>query len=474
MERFYAFIKKHRLIEPSSIIVAGVSGGPDSLALLHLLHNMREAFDLKVIAAHVDHMFRGAESEEEMKFVESFCKKRAIPFASKQIDAAAYGMKHHLSSQMAARECRYGFFSEVMRENHAGYLALAHHGDDQVETIMMRLVRGAAGKSAAGIQAKRPFGEGFIIRPLLGVSKKEILAYNEQYNLEPRFDPSNASEKYTRNRFRMHVLPFIKEENPLAHERFQNFSELQLEDDQLLQELTITEMNRVWIRKEHNLAEIEIDAFKRLPLPLQRRGIQLILNYLYKDVPSSFSSLHIESLLQLLSQTHPSGSLDYPSGLKVTKSYDSCLFTFEHEEHSPFRLEFFPPGMLNLPNGCFISAFITKNTAEVPVNNHSFVVNKACVKFPLAVRSRTTGDKMTVKGMNGSKKVKDIFIDAKIPLSLRDKWPVVEDGRGNIMWLPGLKKSALEEMEATDGEYIVLQYHEQGSSRGQCENEKRH
>ncbi|MCD7036661.1 tRNA lysidine(34) synthetase TilS [Metabacillus sp. GX 13764] len=462
MESFYAFIKKHELIEPFSTIAAGVSGGPDSLVLLHLLHSMKDKLGIQVIAVHVDHMFRGKQSENEMKFVETFCREHRIPFMAKQMDAAAYAKEHRLSSQAAARECRYSFFDEAMAETGARYLALAHHGDDQIETILMRLVRGAAGKSSAGIQVKRPFGNGYLIRPFLGTSRKEILDYSEKHGLNPRYDPSNDSDAYTRNRFRKYVLPFIKEENPLAHERFQNFSELQLEDDRLLQELTEREMNRVWIRKEKDALEIDSDELKRLPLPLQRRGIQLILNYLYKDVPVSFSSLHIESLLQLLSQTHPSGSLNFPGGLKVTKSYHRCLFTFEHEEHSPYCLEFTPPGMLNLPNGCYISAFISADPAEIKASNHSFIVSRTDVELPLIVRSRNAGDKMEVKGMNGSKKVKDIFIDAKIPLAERDLWPIVEDGRGSIMWLPGLKKSALEQTRANNGEYIVLHYDEQG------------
>ncbi|WP_241156748.1 tRNA lysidine(34) synthetase TilS [Bacillus sp. FJAT-42376] len=471
MVPFIPFIKKHQLIEPSSTILAGVSGGPDSLSLLHMLLRIREEWNLNVIVLHVDHMFRGKESEEEMEFVRSFCLKNNVRFEGIQADAGAYARLHHMGSQEAARECRYQFFEQMMKRYNGSSLVLGHHGDDQIETILMRLVRGGKGKSLAGIQPKREFAGGYIVRPLLGMSRQEIMDYCRKEGLSPRFDPSNEKDSYTRNRFRKRVLPFLKEENPRVHEKFQSFSENLSEDEEYLQELTERGMNTVW-RSGHGFAELEIDLLKRLPLPLQRRGIQLILNYLYKSVPSSLSSIHTESVLSLLSQSHPSGSLHLPNGLKAVKSYNLCMFTFEHEEKDPYLLELPVPGEITLPDGGRLTAQLVKEMPDAHLGKNSLLIKRDQVLLPFSVRSRKNGDKLKVKGMNGTKKVKDIFIDKKIAIEARNQWPVLEDANGTILWLPGLTKSAWEENEWSEDEFIFLQYHQQGSSRGQNKHDE--
>lgn len=457
MENLDILIRRQQLIKKGSSIVVGVSGGPDSLALLNMLYKQMEQVDLNIVAAHVDHMFRGEQSRDEMEFVMAFCEERGITCEARQIDVKAYAIKNKLSSQVAARECRYQFFKEILDKHQATYLALGHHGDDQIETILMRLVRGNTGEALAGMKRKRPFHNGYIIRPLLDFSKEQILHYCNENHLMPRFDPSNEKTDYTRNRFRKYVLPFVKQENPLAHEKFQYFSETLLEDETYLNALTEKNMNTVIKRKDNSVVEMDINAFLSLPLPLQRRGIKLILNYLYVNIPSSLSSIHIESLLSLLSQDHPSGSLDYPDGLKVIKSYQTCLFTFEHDEGREYCHVLEIPSVVTLPNGYSISCTFT----QVPIEkkgNDVFLLSEKDFTEPLIVRTRRQGDKIKLKGMNGRKKVKDIFIDEKIPLHSRKSWPVVEDGKGNILWIPGLKKSSLETRNEDGNGCIVLEF----------------
>ncbi|MED4533432.1 tRNA lysidine(34) synthetase TilS [Metabacillus fastidiosus] len=457
MHNFQLFIRKN--IIKGSTVVVGVSGGPDSLALLHLFLSIKKEYSLKIVGAHVDHMFRAEQSEEEMLFVKDFCCQYNIPCEAKQIDIPAYLNMNKISSQAASREHRYNFYKEVMDAYNANYLALGHHGDDQIETILMRMVRGSTGEAIAGMKAVRKFHNGYIVRPLLTASKEEILQYCDLNGLEPRFDPSNEENKYTRNRFRNTVLPFLKSENPLVHERFQYFSETFLEDELYLQELTKEKMNTVLKRKEKSEVEMDTKLFLNLPLPLQRRCIQLILNYLYETIPSSLSSIHIESLLSLLSRDHPSGSLDYPNGLRVIKSYDNCLFTFDYDKSLPYEIPLSIPSTIILPNGSAIDCGILKKPHSLKRGNDVFFLSVGRLKEPLTIRSRKQGDKIKLKGMNGTKKVKDIFIDEKIPLHNRDIWPILEDGDGNILWVPGLKKSVFEEADC-NGDYIFLQYKE--------------
>lgn len=458
IEKVNRFIEKHELILKDSTIIVGVSGGPDSLALLHyLLHHQKES---TIIAAHVDHMFRGKESEEDLLYVKGFCDRYQIPFESIQFDVTSYKKQHGLSSQVAAREVRYQFFDKVMKKHQADYLALGHHGDDQIETILMRLVRGSKGIGYAGMQIQRPFSCGRIIRPFLAVTKAEIEAYCKEYNLMPRLDPSNEKDDYTRNRFRHYVLPFLKQENPAVHAHFLQFNQHLTEDNQVLDELTIEKMNTVMKRNERNEIEIEIPSFLTMPKSLQRRGIQLILNYLYRELPPTLSAVHIDNLLTFLASDHPSGELHFPSGLRIVKSYDSCTYTYTDYKvkSSPYCVRIDTPGLYKLEDGSELKSEVWESYPVDVVGNDCFIIDPTIIHLPIYVRTRKPGDKMTLKGMNGSKKVKDIFIDGKIPLHCRDLWPIVQDDHGEILWLPGLKKSAYEATCKTRSHYIVLQY----------------
>ncbi|WP_411334268.1 tRNA lysidine(34) synthetase TilS [Metabacillus indicus] len=461
LERFRRFLT-HYAVKDTAVVI-GVSGGPDSLALLHLFIRLRSEFGLSLAVAHVDHMFRGAESALEMGFVKDFCRNHDVLCEAVQIDVPKYAEENpEMSLQSAARECRYSFFESVMKKHHAPFIALGHHGDDQIETILMRMTRGSAGTALAGISEQREFAGGSIIRPLLSADKREILEYCSLNHLAPRFDPSNEKLDYTRNRFRKQVLPFLKEENPKVHGRFQYFSRTFKEDEEFLQELSKEKLNTVLKRKEKHEAELDIDLFNTLPMPLQRRCIQLILNYLYEDQPSSLSSIHIESLQSLLSHTHPSGSLDYPDGLKVIKSYQTCLFTFEQIKDQSFSRTVQIPSSTVLPDGHLLTCkIISGKPDEWIAGNDVFVMPAKSLTKPLLIRTRRQGDKIKLKGMNGTKKVKDIFIDAKVPVHRRNSWPVLEDGSGKILWLPGLKKSSFEDAGCGAGDYVVLQYKEQ-------------
>ncbi|WP_110114690.1 tRNA lysidine(34) synthetase TilS [Bacillus sp. CGMCC 1.16541] len=451
------FIHKHQLVPNHSKIIIGVSGGPDSLALLHFLWEKKEEMDLELIVAHVDHMFRGKDSEEDMEYVQQYCREMGVQFEGKQINVGAYQREQQVSAQVAARHCRYAFYEEVMEKYQSDIVALAHHGDDQIETVLMRLTRGSTMNGYAGMKPKRPFERGVIIRPFLAVTKEEILQYCKDHDLKPRTDSSNFKKGYTRNRFRHEMLPFLKKENPTVHEKIQRFSEEVSEDQQYLEELTIEAMNKVVKKQEENEIILRRNAFLEMRKPLQRRGIQLILRYLYKEIPQNLSSTHLDSLVLLLEREQPSGTLHFPNGLKVIRSYHDCMFTFEEEKRKPYRYVLNIPGYVHLPTNKKIICEIHNELPYIQEND-TFVLPLGQIQGPLVVRTRRQGDKMTIKGMKGRKKVKDIFIDCKIPLSERDIWPIVEDSSGEIIWLPGLKKSIYEKVNHSDQRYVILYY----------------
>ncbi len=450
-------IHKYNLIQKNSKLLVGVSGGPDSLVLLHFLKRIQAMWNFDLVVAHVDHMFRGEESYEDYLFVEQTCTKWGIVFEGTRIDVPAYMKKTGESTELAARKLRYDFFGEIMKKYECTILVLGHHGDDQVETMLMRLTRGASGKARAGIPIKRAFENGFIVRPFLVVTKDEINQYAKKHQLEPRLDPSNEEDDYVRNRFRHHVLPFLKQENPLVHEQFQRFSEEIYEDEDYLQELVVRRMNEVWLEKTKEYAIINTDSLLVMPKPLQRRAIQLILNYLYLERPSSLSALHIHQLLTLFLNPQPNAELHLPGGLIAKKSYSTCIFRFSKYENLEYTLLLQIPGDTLLPNGYIIKA---KYIEEAIIGgNDSFILPVSSVTFPLMVRTRKEGDRMRVKGLNGRKKLKDIFINEKVPMYKRNNWPVVVDQTGQIIWLPGLKKSYIESETLTDeSSFISLQF----------------
>ncbi|MEA3319965.1 MAG: tRNA lysidine(34) synthetase TilS [Bacillota bacterium] len=457
-ETVSTFIDKYDLLPANSTVVVGVSGGADSMGLLHYLDSIKEAKRLKLVVAHVDHMFRGAESEEDMKFVKQHCDKRSLLFEAEQINVSAYQKEKKLTVQVAARECRYAFYEKVMKKYHADFLALGHHADDQVETILMRLGRGSSMTGYAGILPKRAFGDGVIIRPFLTVTKSEIMEYLTVYDVPFRHDPSNDKDTYRRNRLRHHILPILKEEFPGLHERFQAFSEQIQESEQYIEALMEKEWIAVIKSKAINRVILDTKPLLLMAKPLQRRGIQLILNYLYNnEIPPSLSSIHIDNLLSLLESEHPSGRLHFPNGLQVIKSYNECILTFDEDKRDKaYKHMLEVPGNVALPTDFMITSEIQTQEQPQDVKENQAVIDLSKVALPLYVRTRLDGDRMKLKGTNGSKKIKSIFIEGKIPLQQRELWPLIVDANHEILWIPMLKRSAFEATEETMGPVLVL------------------
>lgn len=455
-EKVEAFLRKRSIHLYNKGIVVGVSGGPDSLSLLHFLWKRREKWGIQLVCAHLDHMFRGKESELEGEFVKAFCEERSIPFEFKQVNVPKRMEQTGLSSQVAGREERYAFYKEVMEKYQYSTLMLGHHGDDQIETILMRLTRGSTGKSRAGIPVLRSFHNGVIIRPFLCVSKDEIEEYCKRHNLEPRRDPSNKKDIYSRNRFRKYVLPFLKQENPHVHEHFQRFAEELLSDEEFLFQLAEEKLHTILKERKNDKIELDLISFRKLPLPLQRRSIQLILNYLYEVKPSSLTAIHMEQIFSIIYDPHPSKRLDFPNGLRVVRSYESCYFLFHTKvENKPYYVEL-KEGRNELPNGeILLLEFKDEESDAEGIFPRTVVSSEA---LPLFVRTRKPGDKMSIKGMDGSKKLKSLFIDEKISVYKRDDWPIVVDKDDNIVWVPGLRRSTLYINKSTLNRPIVLTY----------------
>lgn len=458
-----SFIKRHQLIEEHDRVLVGVSGGPDSLALLHFLNQNKERFGYSIYCAHVDHMFRGLESYKDMKYVESLCQQWNIPFFGTRINVPEEMARRPGSPESIARELRYEFFASIMKKENFNVLALGHHGDDQIETILMRLTRGTTVGAAAGIRVKRPFSSGILIRPFLCVTRDEIIAYCKQHSLEPVYDATNEMDIYTRNRFRKTILPFLKAENPQVHIHFQRYSEHLADDEDYLHEQAEKLFKDIVVVKEDQLI-LQRDLFVSAPRPLQRRVIQILLNYLYKkDISLYITYTHIDMIMELLEKQHPSKKIHLPQGLIASLSYDQCIFSFQNEEPAPYFFKWNKGETIVLPNG---AKFIMIDQHDGLEDGMDCFYLPKTVSFPLYIRTRKEGDRIQLKGKKRqTQKIKSLFINEKIPLHLRDEWPIVTDQNDVILWVPLLKKSRFEACNLERKEAILLKYILNNNSR---------
>ena len=436
------FIEKHQLLRENAIVLVGVSGGPDSMALLHFLSDLQYEWNLKLIAVSLDHQLRGEESLADLEYVKAVCEEWGITFVGASLDVPAYKRKYGISTELAARKLRYQFFEEQMEIYQADFLALGHHGDDQVETMLMKLSRTASSSSFIGIPVRREFSTGSIIRPFLCIKKDVLEAYCERHHIKARIDPTNYETEYTRNYFRNNIMPLIKEKNSNIHSTVQHLSETLSEDEQYLRKEAEKVVDQiVEFQAENKMATFHTKLFKNHARALQRRAYHLILNYLYEDLPKDLSYVHEEQFFALLQREEGNVRLDFPSALKMENSYGRMSLYFSDQQtvsdHS-YHYTLDIPGKLVLPDGSTITAnFVENNTVQ---ENLSYIFSAEQVTLPLHIRTRKPGDRMSWKGLSGSKKLKSILIDAKVPLSKRDSWPIVTDDRGEILWLVGLKK----------------------------------
>ncbi|KIL53724.1 hypothetical protein KP77_00670 [Jeotgalibacillus alimentarius] len=444
------YCSEHQLVSPGDHVLIGVSGGPDSLALLHFV--LHSGLNVKLAAVHVDHGLRDG-SAEDAAFTEAFCQKHDLPFYLLKANVKERMHQTGEGVQEAARKVRYDYFEKIMTETGAGVFMTGQHADDQVETILFRLMRGTSMRGAAGIQPVRNFAPGKLVRPFLAVTKSEIEQYCEQHHLNPRRDPTNERDAYTRNRLRNHVIPLLKKENPLLHEAFGRFSEELSEDQAYLEDQAEKALGDVCLSKSRERLHLSVEKFRSYGLPLQRRMIHLILNYLYAKVPTSLSSAHTRAILDLLKQAHPSGDLHLPESLTVTRSYEDGYFHFQRETKAqPYTFTIDKAQLTDLPDGHQLEV---RSGEFVPAKPYLDLIYVSESSMPLTVRSRREGDRIQLPHGNGSKKIKDVFIEKKVPVHLRHQHPVITDADGKVLWLPGLRKAPSDGKPAA---YTLIYY----------------
>lgn len=441
MEEVYNFIRKEIGLSVGDTIVVGVSGGPDSMALLYILNEFKNKMDLNIICAHVNHNKR-KESEQEKIDLENYCKKNNITF--EYIKVTNWGDDNFHNE---ARSVRYNFFEELVYNYGAKYLMTAHQGDDLIETILMRIVRGSTLKGYSGFSRIVDKGDYKIIRPLITVTKDEILKFDEKNGIQYAIDESNNEDHYTRNRYRHTVLPFLKQEEPNIHKKFLKFSETLLKNSNYIDSVASKEFNKVFQN-----GNLDIDKFKSLDPVIQTKIIYNILEKIYGDDLLIVGNAHIDLIFGLISSNKSNSVVHLPNNVIVVKSYNELTFSYDDDVNDQYEIQI--DEIVNLPNGKIIEKVDETNDTS----NYTIKLNSKEVTLPLYVRNRRDGDKIKLKGLNAYKKVSEIFINEKIKTSDRNSWPVVLDSKEEIVWLPGLKKSNLDKKNTEEYD-IILRYY---------------
>ena len=439
MEEVYNFVRNN--LELGDAIVVGVSGGPDSMALLYILNEFKEKMNLRLICAHVNHNTR-KETIKEEEYIREYCKKNKIIFETIKINS--WGDDNF---ENEARSVRYNFFEELIDKYKAKYLMTAHHADDLIETILMRIVRGSTLKGYSGFSKVVNKGKYKIVRPLITLTKDEIIDFNKKNNIKYFIDSTNNEDKHTRNRYRHVILPFLKSENPNVHKKFIKFSETLLENSNYIDMEANKQFNRVF-----QDGILYIDKFVQLDKVIQTKIIYNILEKIYGDDLLIIGDTHVALIFDLINSTKSNSIVHLPNNIIIMKAYNELSFNYDDEIYDEYEIEI--NDLVNLPNGKIIERVTESNDTS----NYTIRLNSEDVKLPLYVRNRREGDKMIVKGLNGTKKVNEIFINEKIKTTDRKTWPIVLDAEEKVVWIPGLKKSNLDKKinEVYD---IILKYY---------------
>lgn len=435
MDKSYNYLKN--LLKDNEYVVIALSGGPDSMALLHLLLKLRNNKNINIVCAHVNHNLR-KESENEKQFVEDYCKNNNLIFEYMKIDSYKNGF-----NESEARKKRYDFFDRIVYKYNSKYLFTAHHGDDLIETILMRIGRGSnlKGYSGFGIISNRKNYK--LVKPLIYYTKDDINEYIENNNIPYVIDNSNLKNDYTRNRYRHNILPFLKKENSNVHIKYLEFSKTLEKYNNYVEKEVDVLIDKIYL---DNI--LDINKYKKIDILIQERILNRILYSIYGDDITLITNSNVDEINKIINSVKPNLILKLPNNIILIKEYDKLIFNKEKIN----KINFNEKLVNNLEINNMIFKFVDKEESD---SNYVCRINSKDIKMPLYVRNRYDGDKIEVKNMNGTKKVKDILIDEKVSKEKRNIIPIVVDSNNTVIWIPGIKKSKYNKDKTENYDIII-------------------
>lgn len=422
-------IEARRLIEPRSRVVVALSGGADSTALLVILKELSGEMGFELAAAHLDHRIRRNSAKEQIA-VARLASTIGIPFLAGSVDVPAEARKRKIGIEEAARLIRYSFLERAAADFGARSVALGHTRDDQVETILHRILRGTGWRGLMGIPARR----GIFVRPLLDCSRDELVRFLRSRKIAYITDESNRDESYYRNRIRNRLLPYLKRHfNPAVDESIGRLQE-SLEEGWRRLEAPMLEM--IPVPEKDGTVALSLQELARM----EDFEIYLIVDLVLREhfhLFQDFEKKHYDAVKRLVRKSQSGRRLTLPHGIRVSREQRSIVVSRKVDSAIVPGVLLVPgEGSYRLPFWNFRLEVDRIPPAEARIWNDREVC-LASVRFPIQVRARKPGDRMTPFGMKGRKKLSDIFIDEKIPLRMRDHHPVFED-EGGPFWVPGV------------------------------------
>ncbi len=457
IEKVKKTIERLRMVERGEHILVAVSGGMDSVSLLHVLMALRERLDIELTVGHLNHSLRGEESLRDEEFVRRLASELGLGFEGKRMDIKSIARERKGSLQEVARAVRYAFFEETVQRVGAEKVALGHTSDDNAETVLMRFIKGSSTTGLRGIPPVR----GRYVRPLIETERREVEEFIKNKGIRYVEDSSNLKTGYLRNRIRGELIPFIEERyNPNIRETLNRTASVMTKDDEHLS--SEAERVRSDVVLERGEGEVTLDGVRLAALPdaLMMRLFIMEMAQLY-EYPVDITSHHLESMAGIVRGDTPNASLNLPKGLRLVREYDRIILT---RGGSDGPIEF--GGELQIPGATRIERvglrFETTLLEEVPSNltkdgKTTAYFDYDALTLPIVIRGFRAGDRLTPLGMTGHKKLKDIFIDMKMPMAQRYRTPLLISG-ANILWVAGVKQSEMGKVVETTKRVLKVRY----------------
>jgi tRNA(Ile)-lysidine synthase len=427
-------IARFNMLKFGDHVIVAVSGGPDSVCLLSALHALSKELGITLHVAHLNHMFRGKESSAEARFVADLAKQMDIPATIEQVDVPAFCGERGLSRQEGARLARYEFLQRVAKQARAARIATGHTADDQAETLLMRLIRGAG---VTGLSAIPPVREN-VIRPLIETTRDEVLRYAKTHNLAFVTDPSNAKPIYTRNRVRQDILPILKNFNPRIVETLASEAALLRDENEAMESCLATMVDGI-LSAEKDAVVLKRSEFNALPQAYKRRLLIQAVDHAGAE-PSTLSLVQIEEALAFMATAQTGRAMRLPYGLTLEREYKNFRLSATTEARAiSYPLD--QSGITVIPElGIQVETRVYAPLAGGEENKNylwqaAFDYDK--ISLPLTLRTRLRGDWFCPAGMGGrSRKLQDFFVDQKVPRQKRDAVPLLVSGN-DILWVAG-------------------------------------
>ncbi len=405
------------------------------MALLHyLINNYKD----KIIVAHINHNVRKQSNTEEL-FLSNYCKDNNITFECMKITEYKEN-----NFENEARKKRYKFYKEILTKYNSSYLFLAHHADDLMETIIMKITRGSNINGYAGIKKISYQDNYYIVRPFLDYTKQDILEYIKKYNITYYDDYTNNDITYTRNRIRHNIIPLLKKEDINIHKKFIKYSNTLNEYNDYIN----YEVNNI-IKDIYTNNTLYLDKFNIMHPFIKKNILYHILNNIYNNKDNIVKDIHIKNILNLINNPKPNITINMPNNIYVTKEYNILIFSNKYSIKN-YNIKF--------DKKVSINNFIIEQIEDTQLNGNDICrLNSNEISLPLYIRNKKDGDYIELLGLNKKKKVKEIFIECKIPIRQRNNYPVLVDSKNNILWLPNLKKSKFNK-KINEKYDIILKY----------------